>query len=160
MSILACASVFASSAFASSDGTHAAHAAATKLLGAPQYGQVSDRVTNTAYAQGTYARMNGQTYFALVGGTSGLGSITNAIGDMTDGGVTWRKVMPKSRTGFVVVNAATNLVWLSDRLFTGAQGVQLAASGGTWQVDGAGTPQGEIFCRAAATNSAVLTFEW
>lgn len=159
--ILALAAISASSLFASSDGAVDVHTTPLLLLGSPQSGKATVRSTNTTYVVGQYALINGLTYFALTAGLPGaVVTVTNTLADFTDGAVVWRKVMPNSRKGFTIVNASTNLIWLSDQPFTGVSGVQLAANGGSWSVSGVETPQGPIWCRAAHTNSSVLTFEW
>jgi hypothetical protein len=76
------------------------------LLRAPSW------TTNTSYAQGAVVKSQavGPAYFALVGGTSTniAAASPSGLGNITEGTVTWRKVLSSPRQTLTVQDVGTN----------------------------------------------------
>jgi len=128
----------------------------------------SEWTTNTVYAEGDYVANTNYSssrpqriYFALNAGTSGTNRPVHLNGDVSDGGVTWRRVISGLRKGFVIVlsntNGTANLG--VDHPAVAGKGILLTGQGSSFGMDN-DSIQGELMSVGSVSGVVVSVQEW
>ena len=139
----------------------------TMVAGSAAYKGAASWVSNTAYSQGAVVKsQSGTTYFALIGGTStnvaGAGPV--GMGNVVDGTVTWRHMLPYARSSLVVQDVGTSSSAKTYVLFIyGAQtnlanAVTLYGAGGSVSWNPGEVPQSATYV-LSTLNTKVTVFE-
>ena len=119
--------------------------------------------TNTTYANGQMVySTGGGVYMCLVGGASYTGAVPPAaVGDITDGTVTWRRAFSRLRLGLAIVNDGTGVVYVAvDTPAVYGQGIRLNPNGGSVVFSGTGVQQVFLSAICGITNGTLSTLEW
>ena len=114
-----------------------------------------------AVAQGALLRVGIRYYWALNSGIMGTNQPAHTYGDATDSsGIVWRVTTPNPRAGVVVINLATNPVYLSfGSAAELAKGIALTGYGSAFMSD-YGLSQAAVYGISTVTNAAVSVEEW
>jgi len=136
------------------------------MIMAPRLVSAKDWDATTAYSHGDMCRNTNRhnlTYWNVSGTTNGSLSATmpsHLGGDVADGGTNvWRRIPPRERLGFAVVNQGSNAIWIAvghDAVVN--SGIYLL-SGGSYWVDNNAMQDAVYAISSAATNTAG-TQEW
>ena len=139
-----------------------------KVLAAPDPGSAVAWATNVAYSQGGLVKANSRYFMCLIAGTS-TNISTNApyaLGDSTDGTVTWRSVMGHTRRGLTVCNdspaASGGPIYVSfSAPVVAGRGSRLNAGGGSITISGTASEQCSVWAISSAGYTNLLsTDEW
>ena len=135
----------------------------SRMIAAPRSTAAPNWVLGTAYARDAMVRSTAHTSRIYWNVTTNAGAATtnpdhlDADTDVTDGNITWRRIIPKPRKGIYGANNGGDNVWLGfGHAATVSNGVLLTANGTFWEDE---KVQCAIYAISNGTTNRVSTQE-
>jgi len=134
------------------------------MVAAPRGVRAPNWVAGTVYAQGDMVRSTAHTSRIYWNVTTNAGAATtcpdhiDVDNDATDGNITWRYIIPRSRKGINVQCESVGPVWLSPRPDAVVSNGTKLIQNGTWWEDE--KYQGAVYAISHEATNTVITTEY